>query len=135
MKLGKNTIEKLIKGAEKVSKQAYAPYSNFFVGATILSSLGNIYEGCNVENVSYGLTVCAERNAIFNAVSIEGSKMKIKAAVVSNASNSCSPCGACRQVIAEFSDNNTIIIYKNNGKYIEKKITEILPCNFKFNSD
>lgn len=122
----------LIEEAEKASQRAHAPYSNFFVGSSILCNSGKIYVGCNVENVSYGLTVCAERNAIFNAVSREGTKMKIKAAVVHNESDSCSPCGACRQVIAEFSDKDTLILYKLNGKYVEKSIYEILPDNFKF---
>lgn len=128
------TIKKsMIETSEQMCNHAYAPYSNFFVGATILTDTGKIYKGCNVENASYGLTICAERNAIFNAVATEGSKMQIKVVVVSSkTSSSCSPCGACRQVIAEFCDDNSIIIYKNDDEYIENTILDLLPNNFKF---
>lgn len=132
MELKQQTKELIIKKAEQACEKAYAPYSNFFVGAALITESDQIYLGCNVENVSYGLTVCAERNAIFNAVTNEGSNMKIKAIAVANSSASCSPCGACRQVIAEFCYDNSIIIYKDQNEYIENNILDLLPKNFKF---
>lgn len=133
MKLDPSVKKSMIETAEHICRNAYAPYSNFFVGAVIQTDSGNIYKGCNVENASYGLTICAERNAIFNAIATEGPEMRIKAVVVANqASISCSPCGACRQVIAEFCNEDTIIIYNNNGKYVENTISDLLPNNFKF---
>lgn len=131
MNLEKKIRKLMFDRANQVSTNAYAPYSNFFVGAAVLTKSEEIYTGCNVENSSYGLTICAERNAIFNAVTSEGKLLKIKALIITNNSTTCSPCGACRQVIMEFSDNNTIIIYKYQNKYIEKKLVELLPDNFK----
>ncbi len=95
----KINLNKLLQRAAEVRERAYAPYSNYFVGAAILATSGKIYTGCNVENASYGLTVCAERNAIFKAVS-EGEREFVAIAVVT--ANGGSPCGACRQVIYEF---------------------------------
>lgn len=90
---------RLLERAQQVRERAYAPYSNYQVGAALLGASGKIYSGCNVENASYGLTVCAERNAIFKAVS-EGEREFRAIAVVTE--NGGSPCGACRQVIYEF---------------------------------
>src|SRR3954453_15352313 len=92
----------LMAAAREAQASAYAPYSNFPVGAAVLLSDGTIYRGCNVENPSFGLTICAERAAIFNAIA--DGRMDIAAvAVVTSAAKLCKPCGACRQVIAEFS--------------------------------
>ena len=95
----------LIQAAENALKNAYEPYSKFKVGAAVLTEKNNIYTGCNVENASYGLTICAERNAIFSAVAHEGPAMRIKAMAISTlpAVALGSSCGACRQVIAEFA--------------------------------
>lgn len=95
----KINLNKLLERARLAREMAYAPYSKYFVGAAVLSASGKIYTGCNVENASYGLTVCAERNAIFKAVS-EGEREFSAMAVVT--ANGGSPCGACRQVIFEF---------------------------------
>ena len=95
----KINLNKLLQRAQQVRERAYAPYSKYHVGAALLSTSGKIYTGCNVENASYGLTVCAERNAIFKAVS-EGEREFVALAVVT--ANGGSPCGACRQVIFEF---------------------------------
>lgn len=92
-------LNKLLKHARLVREMAYAPYSTYHVGAALLSASGKIYTGCNVENASYGLAVCAERNAIFKAIS-EGERDFVALAVVT--ANGGSPCGACRQVIFEF---------------------------------
>ncbi|CAM3756625.1 cytidine deaminase [Mesobacillus zeae] len=120
----------LVEKAIEAQSKAYVPYSNFQVGAAVLTESGNVYLGCNVENASYGLTNCAERTAIFKAVS-EGDR-EIKAiAVVGRTDGPVSPCGACRQVIAEFSTDETKIYLANNDGAIQKTtIAEILPGYF-----
>ena len=124
-------IDKLITGALEAREGAYAPYSKFKVGAAILVEDNIIYNGCNIENASYGATNCAERTAIFKAVS-EGHNI-IKAVAVTGDPNSYTfPCGICRQVIAEFAENGDIpiIIVKNKNEYITKTLDEILPGSF-----
>ena len=120
----------LAKSAIDARENAYAPYSKFKVGAAVLTADGSIYTGCNVENASYGATNCAERTAIFKAVS-EGHK-KIKAiAVVGDMSTNTYPCGICRQVIVEFATEDIeIILVKNEENYIIKTMEEILPGAF-----
>lgn len=122
--------EILINEALKSKEKAYVPYSKFRVGAAVLAEDGKIYGGCNIENVSFGATNCAERTAIFKAVS-EGNR-KIKAiAIIADGDTFTYPCGICRQVISEFADENiTIIIAKNNGEYIIKKMKDIFPEPF-----
>ena len=113
----------LIAKAEAACQKSYAP---------VLTEAGNIYEGCNVENVSYGLTVCAERNAVFQAVAAEGKNMQIKAVAVfaSDNENECTPCGACRQVIAEFSNKEAAIFHKAENGWNESSIRIMLPHSF-----
>ena len=125
--------QQLIDMASKALANAYAPYSQFRVGAAVLTEQGNIFTGCNVENASYGLSLCAERNAIATAVSSEGGdKMKIKAiSVVNEHSRSCSPCGACRQVISEFAQD-AVIIFWENGEWQTQSAIELLPAQFSF---
>src|SRR5437667_11438071 len=95
--------EQLLRAACRVTKNAYAPYSNFRVAAAILTSKGETFAGCNVENASYGMTNCAERTAVFSAIAHSGPKLEIRAIAVINAKDApCAPCGACRQVIYEF---------------------------------
>ena len=124
----KNLQEKAQASCEK----AYAPYSNFRVGAAVLTKAGHLYTGCNVENVSYGLTICAERNAIFQAIAAEGPGMELKgvAVVTTNPGAECTPCGACRQVIAEFS-KETVIFYKAQQEWQEAPLEAFLPSSFK----
>jgi cytidine deaminase len=107
----------LIAAAKRAYEHAYAPYSNFRVGAAVLLKSGEVFSGCNVENASYGLTNCAERTAIFSAVSALGSsKVKIQAVAVVNDRNvACSPCGACRQVISEFGPDADIFYIGPKG--------------------
>jgi cytidine deaminase len=125
-------LVELLAAAREVQSAAYAPYSNFRVGAAALLSDGTIYRGCNVENASYGLTVCAERVAVFSAIA--ACRMDIAAiAVVTSATKPARPCGACRQVIAEFSqaDNPIVIITAcADGQTITETITELLPKTF-----
>ena len=120
--------------AQQAYQKAYAPYSQFQVGAALLTEQGQIFTGCNVENVSYGLTICAERNAIAAAVATEGGKeMKIQAIAIANSHQiPCSPCGACRQVIAEFAKKNTIVIFLGQKGLETSTITELLPQGFSF---
>lgn len=121
--------DQLIQQAIEARKQAYAPYSRFQVGAALLSG-GKIYRGCNVENVSYGLTNCAERTAIFKAVS-EGNTKIDAIAIVADTDGPVSPCGACRQVLAEFSDQNTTIYLTNlHGDTEEWTMAQLLPGAF-----
>jgi len=101
-------MDKLIAEAKKVRENAYTPYSNFRVGAAVLTEDNRIFTGCNIENSSYGLSICAERVAIFNAISA-GYKKFIKLTVVTNTEPPASPCGACRQIIFEFGDNIEVI--------------------------
>ncbi len=126
------TVEpkQLIDEAIAASKQAHVPYSQFHVGAALLTTHGKIYRGCNIENASYGLTNCAERTAIFKAVS-EGDKQFSAIAVVGDTDGPISPCGACRQVLAEFCDDHTQIILANlKGDFVITNINEILPGYF-----
>jgi cytidine deaminase len=120
----------LVEKAIEARSKAYVPYSKFQVGAAIITSNDQLYLGCNIENASYGLTNCAERTAIFKAVS-EGDT-EIKAiAVVGDTEGPVSPCGACRQVIAEFATEETKIYLANlNGDVKETTISEILPGYF-----
>lgn len=126
-------LKELILSAIACREKAYAPYSNFKVGAALLTKDNKIYCGCNVENASYGATNCAERTAIFKAVS-EGYTYIKALAIVVDMENYIFPCGICRQVIQEFSDKDTIIlIAKNENDYIIKSLEDILPQSFSKN--
>ena len=125
--------DRLLDLARKAQENAYAPYSKFRVGAAVLLENGEVFAGCNVENASYGLTNCAERSAIFAAVSRLGAaNVKIRAlAVVNDHDVPCSPCGACRQVIAEFGPTATIWYQGRNGIQ-ESTMEQLLPDCFRF---
>ena len=114
------------------SKKAYCPYSDYHVGATLLTKKGNYFSTANIENASYGLTSCAERNAIFNAVTKEGPDMKIVAIACYTQTEDGSPCGACRQVISEFSSDDTIVFFRGKGNDVRHyNIDEVLIHRFK----
>ena len=121
-------VQKLIQAAIEMRKQSYSPYSNFAVGAAVLSDDGYVYGGCNIENASYGLTNCAERTAIFNAVS-DGKRNISAIAIVADTDRPCSPCGACRQVIGEFKIP-CIIMANLKGEYKMVTLEELLPFSF-----
>lgn len=122
--------EKLVSQALQARKNAYAPYSDFKVGAAVLTDDGKIFTGCNIENASYGATNCAERTAIFKAIS-EGYKTIKAIAIVGVQNDYTYPCGICRQVIAEFATEDTkIILGKNENEYLVKTLEEILPGAF-----
>lgn len=123
--------KKLIEAALEARENAYVPYSGFKVGSAVLMEDDSIFSGCNIENASYGATNCAERTAIFNAVS--HGRHKIKAiAVVGDIHNFTYPCGICRQVIVEFAESKEIpiIIIKSKEEYIVKTMEDILPGAF-----
>jgi len=123
--------ERLLRSARKAMKNAYAPYSNFRVGAAILTSAGDVFLGCNVENASYGMTNCAERTAIFAAVAEMGPKLEIRAVAVTNDHGvPCSPCGACRQVIYEFGPE-AVVFFQGKKGWMESAITDLLPEGFR----
>ena len=120
--------QKLMDCAIKARENAYSPYSHFAVGAALLCEDGTLYEGCNIENASYGLTNCAERTAIFKAVSEGHTKFKALA-VVADTEGPCAPCGACRQVMAEFKIP-LIIMGNLMGNIKIVTIEELLPFSF-----
>ncbi|HEY3856115.1 MAG TPA: cytidine deaminase [Verrucomicrobiae bacterium] len=127
--------QRLIRMARAATRHAYAPYSKFRVGAAILLSDGRFFSGCNVENASYGLTICAERNAIFCAVAASSRKPEIVAAAVVNYNGTpCSPCGACRQVLAEFGPR-AIVFYPGGEGFAQRTMQELLVDGFAFNPD
>ncbi len=126
----KNLREELVRQAMAAREFAYVPYSNYRVGAAVVSNEGKIYSGCNIENASYGLTNCAERTALFNAIS-QGDKSFAGLAVAVDGKLPASPCGACRQVIREFfADDTEIILLSEEGEAIVTSIKELLPGAF-----
>ena len=121
----------LMNKAKEAAQNSYSPFSRFAVGAAVITPNGNIYKGCNVENSSFGLTNCAERTAIFKAVS-EGEREILAVAIYSPNSDSCYPCGACRQVLFEFQgDEEILVITENLGELEVKKLSYFLPCGFR----
>ena len=122
---------KLIEKAKEAMEHSYSPYSKFKVGAAIFCESNKVYTGCNIENSSYGATNCAERTAIFKAIS-EGERNFLKIAVVSSANEEIFPCGICRQVLFEFMENGTFITENSNGEILTYNIKELLPNSFKF---
>jgi cytidine deaminase len=125
-------ITDLQQQAAAVAHHAYAPYSNFRVGAALLLADGTIVTGCNVENASYRLTCCAEQTAIASAVALRGPEIRIRAIAVANLNATASqPCGACRQTIHEFSTPETIVFYPAaNGAVAQATIADLLPAAF-----
>ena len=130
-KLSPQERESLLAAARQALHRAHAPYSNFHVGAAVLTDQGEIFSGCNVENASYGMTNCAERTAIFSAVAELGPTIEIEAVAVTNDKGApCSPCGACRQVIFEFGPDATVYFQSANGPK-QAHITELLPEGYR----
>jgi cytidine deaminase len=121
------TDEDLIAQAVEAQKQAYAPYSHYAVGAALLGKSGRVYSGCNVENASYSMTICAERTAIVKAVS-EGEREFKAVAVVTD--NGGTPCGACRQVLAEFGPEIRVLIATPQSLVSECTVADLLPGAF-----
>lgn len=122
------TDEELIETARQYREHSYSPYSRFKVGAAVLTAGGKVYGGCNIENSSYGLTICAERTAVFKAVS-EGERELAALAVIADTEGPCSPCGACRQVMADFKIPR-IIMANLRGEVKTTSLAELLPFAF-----
>lgn len=122
----KNLIEKAL----AARKGAYAPYSKFKVGAALESSNGKIFTGCNVENATYGATCCAERVAVYKAVS-EGVRSFKRIAIVADMKEPCPPCGICRQVLYEFSPEMEVIMANTRGKYFAAPLKNLLAFPFR----
>lgn len=122
--------EQLIELAKEARKRAYVPYSRFAVGAALLTKDGKVYSGCNIENAAYSLCNCAERTALFKALS-EGDMDFQMLAVVCDSNRPCSPCGACRQVIAELCPQDMKVVLTNmKGDILETTVAELLPGAF-----
>ncbi|MCD6048539.1 MAG: cdd [Gammaproteobacteria bacterium] len=116
--------------AKSMLEKAYAPYSNFTVGACLKTAKGNYYHGCNIENVSYSLVQCAEACAIANMVS-QGEQAIKAAVIVSSSPLKCAPCGACRQRLREFSQEDLwVYMFDRDGNYTAKLLSELLPDSF-----
>ena len=124
-----DNFEPLIEAAKRARLQSVAPFSNFLVGAAVKAGSGKVYTGCNIESASYGLTVCAERVAIWKGLS-EGERQFTELAVVADTENLTPPCGTCRQIIWEFARNATIVFANLNGKTEEFHIADLLPRAF-----
>lgn len=120
----------LLAQAHKAKENAYCRYSGFKVGAALLAKDGIVITGCNVENASYGLTICAERSAIFKAVTMGYRPGDFEAIAVAANSLNFSPCGACREVINEFGDD-IIVVFEFRGETVVSQLKELLPYNFK----
>jgi len=132
MTLAPATAERLLGTAREARQHAYAPYSKFRVGAAVLVEDGRVFAGCNVENSSFGLTVCAERNAVAAAVVAGGRPIAV--AVVTD-DDHVGPCGACRQVLAEFDQDMTVVLADRDGADVRSvSLRELLPAAFRFES-
>jgi cytidine deaminase len=124
-------FEQLFAAAQAAQKNAYAPYSNFFVGSALMTGDGVIYAGCNVENASYGLTICAERNAIFQMIAAGEREIK-SLLVMGSTERLLPPCGSCRQVIAEFAASDTpVYLCNQEGTFETTTVGDLLPRHFK----
>ncbi len=123
--------QELMAKALQAREMAYAPYSGFAVGAAVQARSGNVYTGCNIENASYGLTICAERTAVAKAVSA-GERDLVALAVVADVNGYCVPCGACRQVLAEFGSEMIVVMGNLQGIGRVEPLSVLLPAGFVF---
>ena len=124
------TAKELMAEAVKARRRAYAPYSHFPVGAALLAKDGRVYHGCNVENASYGLAICAERNAVWTAVSA-GVTEFAAIAVTARDGRGAPPCGSCRQVLHEFAPNAWVYWRDARGRILKRRMHELLPSAFR----
>jgi cytidine deaminase len=125
------TIDRLKSAARAASEHAYCPYSKFRVGAAVLTDSGEIFAGCNVENASYGLTICAERNAVFQMVANASAVLRMIVVYTPTAAPTA-PCGACRQVINEFgpADQVRILSFCDGPEILDARLSDLLPAAF-----
>ena len=127
--IDEQTARGLIESARAAREKAYAPYSRFRVGAALLFADGTVIQGCNVENASYGISLCAERNAMTTAVTM-GELAPTAAAIVGERGEPCPPCGACRQFLTEFSPEMEVLCAKVGDRYVSYKLSQLLPHTF-----
>lgn len=123
------TDRELINIAVEAAEKAYAPYSKFAVGAALECDDGTVFTGCNIENASYGCTNCAERTAVFKAVS-EGKREFRRIAIFADTDEYCMPCGTCRQVLNEFAPTIEVLSVRRDGRYVSYSLKELLPKSF-----
>ncbi len=126
--LSENKKNELIEQARNASQKAYAPYSGFKIGAALLTKDGKVFQGCNVENASYSMTICAERNAAFQAIA-GGSHEFAAIAIYADSDKAFPPCGACRQVLAEFAQDMLVFIVNQTSTH-ETTLSQLLPERF-----
>ena len=129
MSASENSLDDVIAAARRAADAAWCPYSRFAVGAALLTSSGRVFTGCNVENASSGLTICAERNAVFQAVAA-GERSFQQLVVYTPTSQPTSPCGACRQVLAEFAPTLPVVCVCDGPDWLETSLGELLPHAF-----
>lgn len=125
------TDRELMDIAHEASKNAYAPYSRFQVGAALECSDGTVFTGCNVENAALGSTICAERTAACKAIS-EGHTDFFRIAIWGDGKGYCMPCGACRQFLSEFSTDMEVLCARGDGRYVSYKLRELMPYTFNY---
>ncbi len=125
------TDRELMDIAQEASARAYVPYSRFPVGAAIECADGAVFTGCNVENAALGSTICAERTAVCKAVS-EGNTKFVRIAIWGEGKDYCMPCGACRQVLSEFSQDVEVLCAKAGGRYVSYKLSQLMPHTFNY---
>jgi cytidine deaminase len=131
-----DTLVRLQKAAREAAANAYAPYSRFRVGAALLFDDGFIATGCNIENVSYGLTMCAERNAVASAISQHGADHKIVAIAVTNLNTTASPpCGGCRQVLSEFVSEDAVVSFPGDSGPELRPFRDLFPFAFHLDAE
>ncbi|HEY2470582.1 MAG TPA: cytidine deaminase [Terracidiphilus sp.] len=129
--LSQGVLDNLLKDAKKAAEMSYSPYSGFRVGAALLLTTGEVVTGTNVENVSFGLTICAERAALVRAVSELGPAIRIEAVAVANLNGAASPpCGACRQMLAEFANPEAPVVFPAASGTRTMRFDEVLPLGF-----
>ena len=127
--LDQQTLETLLERARQARTHAYAPYSDYRVGAALLCEEGEIFAGCNVENASFGLSICAERNAVAAAVA-HGKTRFLAIAIVTDDEKPATPCGACRQVLGEFSKDMTVVVANLTGRILRYQLADLIPYPF-----
>lgn len=128
--IGDNLDRELAARAVAAAGHAYARYSRLRVGAALRTARGNLVSGCNVENASFGLTICAERSAVVAAVTLEGAAMRIRTIAVYASDAMAAPCGACRQVVGEFGPDARVLFHQGGG-WSEVSLAELLPYEFR----
>ncbi len=127
--LDQQTLETLLERARQARAHAYAPYSKYCVGAALLCEGGEIFAACNVENASFGLTICAERNAVAMAVA-HGNTRFLAVVIITDDEKPATPCGACRQVLGEFARDLTVVVANLTGQIIRYKLADLIPYPF-----